>query len=133
MSYHAACADAGRLVSIAEGIAHVHPVIAEALATHEHVCVETTGASREILAGLLTLGERFGLLLVRIEAPLSLCLARIAARDQANQIPMREEEIREIYALSAAVELTYQITLDNESLTEEQILRPFKELGVGAA
>lgn len=128
MAYHAECAEAGRPVRIAEGIERVRPPLTHALTTHEHVCVETTGASTEILDDLLALGDRFGLLLVRVDAPLTLCLERIAARDQTQQIPMQEEGIREVYARSAAAPLPYAVTLDNEGLTDEQILRPFVEV-----
>ncbi len=133
MSYHAACAATGRPVRMAEGIEHVRPAIVDALATHEHVCVETTGASREILDDLLALGDRFGLLLVRVEVPLELCLDRIASRDQANQIPMQEDAIRHVHALSATVGLPYAITLENVGLTDEEVLRPFVGVGMGGA
>ena len=133
MAYHAACADAGRPVSITEGVAHIHPLIEEALEGGGHVCVETTGASAEILDGLLSLGRRFGLLLVRVEAPLPVCLRRVAARDRADQIPMGEAGIREVYARSASVELPYDVVLDNAALADEEILRPFREAGVGEA
>lgn len=133
MSYHAACAAANQPVKLAEGIMRIHPVIADALATHEHVCIETTGASAEILDDLLSFKERFGLLLVRVEAPLALCLERIAVRAPSNQIPMQEEEIRQIYALSTSIELTFDIVLENIDLTEEQIVRAFAEVGIGEA
>lgn len=133
MGYHADCAAAGRPVSIAEGIGRVHSLIADQLRSGEAVCVETTGASAEILDDLLVLGKHFGLLLVRVEAPLALCLKRVAARDQTNQIPMSEEGIRGVYARAAAVDLPFDIVLENKGLTEEQILRPFKEAGVGEA
>ena len=70
---------------------------------------------------------------MRVEAPLALCLKRVAARDQTNQIPMHEEGIREVYARAAAVDLPFDIVLENDGLTEEQILRPFTEAGVGEA
>ena len=133
MRYHAECAAAGRPVDIAEGIERVRPVLAEALARHTYVCVETTGASPEILADLLALGERFGLLLVRVEAPLALCLERIAARDQTHQIPLQEAQILEVYERSAAVDLPYAFVLDNQELSEDHLLRPFREAGVGSA
>jgi len=58
MSYHAECARSGRRPDIPEGIARIHPLIADALRAHEHVCVETTGASPEILDDLLSLAAR---------------------------------------------------------------------------
>ncbi|HLT46612.1 MAG TPA: hypothetical protein VK002_05235 [Rubricoccaceae bacterium] len=66
-----------------------------------------------------------------MEAPLALCLERVASRDQADQIPMEEDGIREVYARSGAVGLPYDIVLENVGLTDEQVLRPFLEAGVG--
>jgi shikimate kinase len=130
MSYHAECANAGRPVSIKEGIRRVHPLLIEELRDCAHVCAETTGASPEILDDLLTIGERFGLLLVRVKAPLQLCLERIAGRDQSAQIPMQEEDIREVYKRSRAVDLPFDIVLENIDLTEAQILSPFRDVGI---
>ena len=129
MRYHADCATDGRKGSIAEGIERVHPAIVNALQLHKHVCVETTGASPEILEDLLSLGELVPILLVKVEAPLSVCLERIVSRNATNQIPVEEETIRQIYELSLAVELPFDITIENTSLSESEILRPFTEHG----
>lgn len=131
MRYHAECAAAGRPVRIDVGIERIHPAITRALSIYEQVCVETTGASREILDSLISMGERFGRLLVQVQAPLPLCLERIAARDPSHQIPMHDEDIRSVHALSSAVDLPFDITLENINLSEEQILRPFAEMGIG--
>ena len=106
---------------------------AHALEAGGPVCVETTGASAEILDDLLAIGRRFGLLLVRVEAPLAVCLERVVARDQTDQIPMAEDGIREVHARSAAVDLPFDIVLENVGLTDEEILRPFLGTGVGEA
>jgi hypothetical protein len=44
---------------------------------------------------------------------------------------MEEDGIREVYARSGAVGLPYDIVLENVGLTDEQVLRPFLEAGVG--
>jgi cytidylate kinase len=132
MRYHAACAEIGQPVHLADGIARIHPLIAEALGTHEHVCVETTGASPEILNDLLTVGEPFGLLLVKVDAPLAVCLERIAARDAAHQIPMRADDIRTVHTLSSALDLPFDIVLDNTGWSDDALIRPFAEAGIGA-
>ena len=122
MAYYADCGEAGRGPSIEEGIARAHPSVAKMLEEHSHVCVETTGASREILEDLMRLGEGTGLLLVRVKAPLEVCLKRIAARDQAHQIPVDEAMIRRIFELSEALDLPFDVVLENTSLTKQQLL-----------
>lgn len=126
MSYYVECKAAGRQPVISEGITRVHPLIVDALRTYEHVCVETTGASAEILNDLLSLDHSSKTLVARISAPLDLCLERIAAREQTNQIPMDVESIRKVYALSAAVELQPHLTLENVERTGTEIVSLFR-------
>jgi hypothetical protein len=125
MDYYAECETAGRQPTIPQGIAKVHPRIADALRINEHVCVETTGASPEILNGLLALPHPSKTLVVRVEAPLELCLKRIAIRDQTNQIPMDVESIRKVFELSVAAPVQPEFTLDNRSLSETAIVSKF--------
>lgn len=122
MEYYADCRKAGREPVIAEGIEIVHPRIARALDAGGHVCVETTGASPEILNGLLSLTDVSETLVVRITAPLELCLERIAARDRTEQIPMDAASIRTVYDLSIAAAVKTNLLLDNRNLSEEEIV-----------
>lgn len=124
MAYYAECRSAGRTPSLEEGIRAVHPKLSEALASHEHVCVETTGASPEILTDLLTLRPASDTLIVRVNAPLELCLHRIANRDPAHQIPVDTETIEKVYRLSTSVEVCAAITLDNVALSDAEIVLP---------
>jgi shikimate kinase len=123
MAYHANCQQAGKEPTIAEGIRSVHPTIVTALAEHEHLCIETTGASAEILDYLLAFGQRTGLLLVRLQVPLESCLDRIARRDPREQIPMETDAIKEVYRLSMALDLPFDLVLENSGLGEGQILK----------
>ena len=74
LDYYAEGGASGRQPVISEGIGRVHPLIAGALRSHEHVCVETTGGSAEILDDLLSLEEPSKRLVARVCAPLDLCL-----------------------------------------------------------
>jgi len=85
MAYYAECKAGGQAPVIAGGIAGVHPRIRDALSVHAHVCVETTGASTEILGALLALSDPAQTLVARITAPLQLCMERVATRDQTEQ------------------------------------------------
>lgn len=122
MAFHAECAHAGRPVEFPAGISRVHPRIAEALASHQNVCVETTGASREILEDLMRLADAHGLLRVKVQAPLAVCLERIRTRSQKHQIPMQEDLIRCVYELAAALELPFERVIDNDDLSDDEIV-----------
>jgi hypothetical protein len=126
MDYYAECRASGREPAIPEGVAVVHPRIREALLEHEHVCVETTGASPEILDDLQVLEHRSKMIIARIFAPLSLCMERIGVRDSTHQIPMDLEGIREVHALSVARELRSDVELDNRGRTEDEIVSVFE-------
>ena len=126
MAYHRACKADGREPVVAEGIARVHPAISRALA-HSHVCVETTGASPEILDALLSLKSRSETVIARVTAPLELCLQRVLARDQTDQIPVEMDVVRRVHALSESVGLAADITLNNVQLTEQEIVMRFEQ------
>lgn len=122
VSYHRECAAAKREPVIAEGIARIHPLIREALTRNAHVCVETTGASDEILGDLLSMATVAPILKVRIRAPLDLCLRRIRARDASQQIPMDDERVRVVHALSESCTIRPDLLLENHALTDDEIV-----------
>ena len=121
LEYYAECKASNREPVIAEGIAKVHPVLIRALEKYVHVCVETTGASPEILSALLSLRRREETIVARVSAPLEVCLRRVSSRDQSGQIPMEMEAIRKLHGLSESLQLRSDITLNNVVLTESEI------------
>ncbi len=127
MAYYAECKASGKQPTISEGIQTVHPSIANALRQYDRVCVETTGASSEILNALISLGQESGIFIVRVQAPLDICLQRISVRDQTNQIQLDTDSIQKIYHLSASLEIPCDLVIENTALTEEQIVKLFTE------
>lgn len=128
MEYYAACGNTGREPRIGEGIERVHPAVSTALEKYRDVCVETTGASRDILQDLIRRGGRVKTILVKVSAPVSLCLERIVSRNRENQIPMDEDSIRRIYDLGRDLDLPFDLVLENVALSSEDILRSFSEV-----
>ena len=127
MKYYAECREARRDPSIIEGVHQIHPAISAALGNIQHVCVETTGASREILDDLISRGGVSDTLLVKVSAPLSLCLERIQSREQENQIPMDEIGVRTLYEMAQSLNLPYDLTFENTTLAPEEIVQSFRE------
>ena len=125
IAYHADCEREARPQQISEGIARIHPMIRRSLDLNDHVCVETTGASPEILGDLMSIGTDYGLLCVSVTAPLSICLERIKSRPSEHQIPVSEEVVTRIHELSGEVRLAFDIVLENLKLTDAEILRAF--------
>ncbi|HEX7071882.1 MAG TPA: AAA family ATPase [Rhodothermales bacterium] len=128
MAYHAACRAEGREPDLVEGIRRIHPKIVKALAELGSVCVETTGASREILDDLLRIGEQVGIVRIAVEAPLDLCLDRIASRDPRHQIPMDEDGVRTVHRLFEELTFPFDLRLRNVDLTADEavgFIQPF--------
>jgi len=126
IAYYSQCKAAGHEPTVPGGISVVHPKIKEAIRTHEHVCIETTGASPEILADLLSLASARDTLVARINVPLELCLERINSRDQTHQIPMDVETVKRVYRLSTAANVHSALILDNTALSEAEIVALFE-------
>jgi shikimate kinase len=126
LEYYAECKALKREPVIAEGIAKVHPALIRALDENVHVCVETTGASPEILTALLSLRPREDTIVARVSAPLEVCLRRVSSRDQTYQIPMEMEAVRKLHGLSESLQLRSDIMLNNVALTESEIAEIFE-------
>jgi len=136
MDYYAECRSSGRKPETSMGIARICPSIVAALRDNGYVCVETTGASKEILNALLSLEHPSRTLLVRISAPLETCLERIAKRDQTEQIPMNVESSRKVHEACEEIlddpvwdfPIRPAHILENTNLTEIEILSVFSKL-----
>ena len=124
MAYLSECRETGRLPVIPEGIARIHPEIRQALAEHRSMSVETTGASQEILDGLMRLCPREKMIIVRISAPADLCLQRAEPRKSTHQIPLDAETIN---AMSDAAWVDADLQITNEALSDEEIVAAFRE------
>ena len=128
MQYYARCERAGRPPDIVEGIGRVHPRIARALRENAPVCVETTGASPEILAALLALAPPPKRIVVRVVAPLELCLERIASRDPTHQIPVDPAIAKQLFRMSVSVPIDADLTLQNVDLSDAALAEHFRAL-----
>jgi hypothetical protein len=130
MAYHADCRRTGHSAAIEGGIERIHPGIEAAIDQYGSVSVETTGASEEILDDLLRIGSEYGQRLVRIRAPYSVCLERISARNAKDHLTVDPETVRKAYDLSEAVQLPFDVDLENVALSDQQILDVFSGAGI---
>lgn len=89
---------------------------------HGHLSVDTTGASAEILHDLLGIEPRPRILIVRVSAPLPLCLERIARREGTNHLPVVEETVRKVHALSESLRLPFDVSIRNDGPTDDDIV-----------
>ncbi|MCI0533472.1 hypothetical protein L0Y49_04610, partial [bacterium] len=105
-----------------EGYDAVLSAIGEVLATLDGVCIESTGAFYYFPQFLKKLRTRYAVKLIRVLAPLPLCLERIQERDEKKHIPMSRTTIEEVYHKSMSLRYRYLLTINNTDLTEREIL-----------
>lgn len=121
LDYYRQCREAGTPPSLREGQARIRPLLEQGLREHGRIVVETTGAAPEILDDLQSLDPARPPLVVRLHAPVDVCLDRIARRSQRAQISMDEAAIREVHRLSEACALDSALTLDTTASSDAEM------------
>lgn len=105
---------AGRTPTVAESLAAIVAAAEELARGASALTLDTTGAFDELGAYLEALARVGRLRLIQVLASPEVCLARIRARDQSAHIPVEEEQIARINARSLALQLPYELSLDND-------------------
>jgi shikimate kinase len=77
------------------------------------VAIESTGASDLFPPFLARQRAARDVRILRIEAPLEVCLERVRSRDARDHLPASDDLVREVHARSAALELEVHAMLDN--------------------
>ena len=88
-----------------EGFRAILAHLEEALARHDIICFETTGASQHTPWLLAELGRSAEVLPVKVLAEPGQCVERIHSRDAAIHIPVLDEAIERINAVAIQVSL----------------------------
>ncbi len=96
----------------------------ELASTHPLLCIESTGTAYTFAAFLSTLRQKFRVYLIRVHAPLEVCLERVMARDSSQQIPVTPQRVRAINEVALQVNLPWDLEIDNtQFLTELQLIQ----------
>ena len=106
-----------------QGFRAILDYLTQALASHDAICFETTGASAHsswLLAELCQLAE---VLPVQVLSDPSQCLARIHRRDASIHIPASDGEIERINAAAAKVSLPWAAVIDNRGNLDETAIQ----------
>lgn len=99
--------------------------VQQILSKHRSVIIETTGVFSfdSYLRQLKTVAR---VILVKVQADPASCLSRIRKRDQSLQIPVSETDIADINKRSAALNYSWQISLNNDPfLSADEIKNAF--------
>jgi shikimate kinase len=96
---------------------------------HRAIVIETTGASEETPRLIEGLRRLHRVRLIRVHADADVCSKRIAERDSTRQVDVPPELIRKMQALSEALELPWDLELDNDPpLAAEEVRRAVSPL-----
>jgi len=112
---------------IKEGFHFEEDNIAKILQTEDSVAFEATGSHTYFFVVLNRLRSSYAVKLIRVSAPLDKCLERIATRDQTKNIPVSNELIQSINERALAVQLPWDLELDNSvDISEVAIVASFQ-------
>lgn len=82
-------------------------------AHHDRVMIESLGAGPEFAQFYHTLQQQYAVQLIKVEANLITCAARVRDRDQTAQIPVTEEEVWAYNKIAAQVQYNWDQTINN--------------------
>ena len=111
-----------------DGYAQVEEAVGRAHRSGTSVSLELTGASPHTGRLLDHLCSRYGVDVVRVEAPLDLCLQRIQERDASRHLPVGEDIIRKVYEVATSSEFEADLHIHNQGLSEAELLTPLRIL-----
>lgn len=121
--------DYGSIEFREEGFRQMYSQAQAAFQSHDAICMESTGVGAQkqsFINSLSTLGKLF---LVHVTASEKTCLQRIGARDNSGHIPKNEIQIDEVNKQSLALQMPWNLVLDNDkSLNADEIVGYFKPL-----
>lgn len=98
-----------------EGSLRVLAAIRSLFDIHDQLIIESIGASNVFSRQLSELQKIADVLLVRIRAPLELCLERVRSRDPATHINLSDEHVIEINRVAGAFEREWDLEFDNSA------------------
>ena len=97
--------------------------IANRMENAHALCFETTGASPLFFRLLDDLRLHYAVKLIAVRASSKVCFGRIKNRDGSLHLPVNDSLIHEIHRISTGLALDYDLTIRNENLDDQAILK----------
>ncbi len=95
---------------------------------NERIVFESLGTYRSFKVFLARLQKKYCVKLIKIETSDKLSLERTKKRDNTNHVPMTVELIKNINKIANREKYNYDLIINNENASDEEILNSFKEL-----
>ncbi|MBE9512019.1 MAG: shikimate kinase [Bacteroidetes bacterium] len=110
---------------IQKGFSLVEQELDEKLKKTDRIIIESTAAHEEFHNFLARLRKKYNIKLVKISAPLDLCLNRTISRDQTIHIPVSDNRVEEINRKAFSVDLPFDLVIENDKRTDKEIVEIF--------
>ncbi len=116
---------------IEEGFALLEKEIRTRFEKADALIMESTGLTDEFKQMLENLRKDFTVKLIKIEADPKLCLKRVSERNSKDHINVSDTDVEKINELVMKVKFEYDLVIDNNLKTEEEMIKEFKQLFIG--
>lgn len=113
---------------VTEGFRLVEHEIDKQLIDSDQITIESTGTTEYFQSFLNSLKSKYKLKLIKIEASPDTCLERIKSRDTSLHVPVSDDIIETINQEALRVDLEFDLVIDNESSSENEIMPKLREI-----
>jgi shikimate kinase len=113
---------------IKEGFTLLEKEIRNRFKETDMLTIESTGLTDEFRQMLGSLRKDFSVRLIKIDADPALCIERVTKRDSKNHINLSDKDVEKINELAIKVKFDYDLTIDNNTKTEKNILKQFRKI-----
>lgn len=113
---------------IKEGFTLLEKEIRNRFKETDMLTIESTGLTDEFKQMMDSLKKDFSVKLIKIAAEPDLCLKRVTKRDNKEHINISDSDVEKINELAMKVKLDYDLTIDNNLMTGEEIVKELKKL-----
>jgi shikimate kinase len=113
---------------ILKGMSLVEREIDKLLENENMITIESTGATNYFKTFLDQLKAKYHVKLVKIRASPETCRKRVKSRDPSTHIPVSDDRLEQINREALKVEMKYDLIIDNEKTSDNEILDKFKTI-----
>ncbi|MFH1770140.1 MAG: AAA family ATPase [archaeon] len=100
--------------------------VEEEIEKYDKVILESIGTFDSFKEFLKELEDSYDVKLIKVKSPLDLCIKRIRDRDKEVHVPMSKETIEKINELAMKEKYSFNLVINNEKASDEEIVKAFR-------
>jgi shikimate kinase len=114
---------------IKEAFEKIETEIRKKLLSVNQLTIESTASAIQFDQMVFNLRKDFIVKLIKIETDPKLCLQHVRTRDQENHISVSDEEVTQINTISAQRKFDFDLTIQNNFKSDNELLDELSRLG----